>query len=345
MAIAAVLLFHAFFDLTLTTPAAYIVRKTFAPLWVGVDIFFVLSGFLITGILMDTRASPHRMRSFYMRRVLRIAPLYFATLAVVFFVLPAMHLLPKTASSGQFWYWTYLYNWSAAWGFQAFGLVHVWSLAVEEQFYLVWPLLLFWTPLRRVPALFAILIASSFLFRLGVFVLHLPSRYDYFLTPARMEDLCYGALAAWLVRDPVWLARARPWLPRLAGAFATLALAAYILGKGFEGNKWPALIFGYTAVAALTAILIVDCVSHETSQWWHRALASPTLRWLGTYSYGIYVFHQSIINAVADRLNGTNLAWYSGGISLAIAASCLAGWLSYHTFERHFLRLKRAFAP
>ena len=341
IAVLAVLLFHAFFSFPPHTVPEYLVRKTLAPLWISVNVFFVLSGFLITGILIDTKKMPHYFRSFYARRILRISPLYFAILAFAFLILPALRLLPLTPADRQVPYWTYTYNWSAAAGHQAFSLGHFWSLAVEEQFYLIWPVLLFFTPLRRMPAVFLSLIAASFLFRASIFLLHLPSRYAYFLTPARIEDLCLGALAAWMLRDPPSLAWLEPRAKRMAWFFAALFAAAFALGKGFEANKWPVLLFGTTAVCGFTAIVLVQSSLGARPRWW----GTRPLRWLGTYSYGIYVFHQPIIVAFDSRLAGVSLSIYALVMTLAMVLSCIAAWLSFHLFERHFLKLKSRFTP
>ncbi len=341
LAVFGVLLFHAFFSFPPHTFPEYLVRKTLAPLWISVNIFFVLSGFLITGILIDTKKMPHYFRSFYARRILRISPLYFAVLAFAFLILPALRLLPLTPAAVQMPYWTYTYNWSAALGSQAFALGHFWSLAVEEQFYLVWPVLLFFTPVRRMPAVFVSILCASFLFRLALFLLNLPSRYAYFLTPARVEDLCFGALAAWILRDPPSLAWLRPRAARMAWMFAVLCAAAYAMGKGFEANKWPVLLFGTTAVCGLTALALIQSSIEIRPRWWGTA----GLRWLGTYSYGIYVFHQPIIVALDSRLTGVPLPQYAAVMVGAMALSCMAAWLSFQLFERHFLRLKSHFAP
>src|SRR3954466_6828035 len=126
--------------------------------WVGVNLFFVLSGFLITGILLDAKSSPRYFRNFYARRTLRIFPLYYGVLFVCFAILP---LFPGSNSadflalrSRQGWLWTYCTNIKIVldgdWKFATplLDLGHFWSLAVEEHFYLVWPLLVFLLPTR-----------------------------------------------------------------------------------------------------------------------------------------------------------------------------------------------------
>src|SRR3974390_2560083 len=132
----------------------------------GVELFFILSGFLITGILYDARNEPHYFRNFYMRRILRIFPLYYGVLALLFFVSPLIPLLRGPTldylSTQQVWAWLYAVNihvaehgkWSLSY------IDHFWSLSVEEQFYLFWPLLLFLTA-RRPRVLIAVSLGLS----------------------------------------------------------------------------------------------------------------------------------------------------------------------------------------
>jgi peptidoglycan/LPS O-acetylase OafA/YrhL len=120
--------------------------------WSGVDLFFVLSGFLISGILIDSRESPRYFTSFYARRVLRIFPLYFGYLLGFFCLIKpfaAIFPFPEVAkwsllpATEQLWYWSYLSNWRSGLGHDISFLTHFWSLAIEEQFYMVWPLVVF----------------------------------------------------------------------------------------------------------------------------------------------------------------------------------------------------------
>ena len=148
LAVVLVLLFH----LDRLSGAAWpdrVLARLFGAGWVGVDLFFVLSGFLITGILVDTAAQRNFFRNFYARRALRIFPLYYALLVVGFAVYPtfapAIHADRdwRLFLDGQWWFWSYLANIRlAAVGGAPMNFGHLWSVAIEEQFYLVWPLLL-----------------------------------------------------------------------------------------------------------------------------------------------------------------------------------------------------------
>ena len=155
--------------------------------WCGVDLFFVLSGFLITGILLDTKSGPHFFRNFYMRRVLRIFPLYYGFLIVIFVLIPlAIQVGDKfqTLLDQQGWYWSYLINLPIAFkGWSSVIIIdHFWSLAVEEQFYLFWPLVVFFSQRRQLIFICLACFVGSFGVRLG-FALAGYSLAGYVLTP------------------------------------------------------------------------------------------------------------------------------------------------------------------
>ena len=170
----------------------------------GVELFFVLSGFLITGILYDTHNEPHYFRNFYMRRLLRIFPLYYGVLALVFFVAPLIPLLRGPTLDylvdRQAWAWLYAVNIYIAkhgeWSFSY--LDHFWSLAIEEHFYFFWPLVVF-VLARRPRALIAVSLATALcamLARLTGSLMGLSWWTTYTLTPFRLDGLALGAFLA-----------------------------------------------------------------------------------------------------------------------------------------------------
>ena len=175
--------------------------------WCGVDLFFVLSGFLITGTLIDTKGTPRALINFYLRRVLRIFPLYYTALILYFFVIPAaaslfgrlQHFQPHE----QIWYWSYLCNWSPSLGMAHDQLAHFWSLSIEEQFYVVWPLLILTLSGRNSRLLCGALIVSAPCLRLALLLSTSNSGpLLYRNTLCRVDALAVGALCAFLVRDP-----------------------------------------------------------------------------------------------------------------------------------------------
>lgn len=213
----------------------------------GVELFFVLSGFLITGILYDARNEPYYFRNFYMRRVLRIFPLYYGVLALVFFVAPLISWLRGPTLDylveRQAWAWLYAINIYIAkngeWSFSY--LDHFWSLAIEEHFYLFWPLVVF-VLARRPRALIAVSLAialCAMLGRLTGSLMGLPWWTTYTLTPFRLDGLALGGFLAVTARQPgglEWLKRVAPVAaPAVAGLIAvTFVWTRLISREGLE---------------------------------------------------------------------------------------------------------------
>src|SRR5258708_2627271 len=211
----------------------------------GVELFFVLSGFLITGILYDAHSKPHYFRNFYMRRVLRIFPLYYGVLALVFFVAPLISVLRGPSLDylldRQAWAWLYAVNIYIAiqgdWSFSY--LEHLWSLCIEEHFYLVWPLAVFLMA-RRPRMLIAVCLAVSLgamLARLTGSMMGLSWWTTYVLTPFRLDGLALGAFLAVTARQPGGLerlVRALPWVVAVVGGLlaVTFPWTRTVSGQG-----------------------------------------------------------------------------------------------------------------
>lgn len=331
--------------------------------WTALDLFFVLSGFLITGILLDTRGEPRRWSNFVARRALRVFPLYYAVLIGLFVLLPRIVHWSNpdfaTLLANQRWYWSYTVNLLiGAHGVAATPLytAHFWSLSIEEQFYLIWPLVV-WTCSRRTLLRVAALIAlAGFAFRLAL-VLHDPghARAAYFLTPGRLDSLMMGgALAVW-ARSPGGLARFRtaaPWVFG-TGAFALLLLG--VLRDGLGTGDPVVAVVAYPLLAVVFGALLVMALTGSPFGRLGRALRSRALGKWGTYSYGIYILHLPLLGAIEQKmsfyrhgfalLGGSRLP---GVLVLAIAEVTLSyqlGRLSYHLYEKRFLELKRYFSP
>jgi peptidoglycan/LPS O-acetylase OafA/YrhL len=335
-----------------------LVRAVTASGWVGVEVFFVLSGFLITGILLDARGTPHFFRDFYIRRTLRIFPLYYAVLILAFFVLPLVVSLPEWtefARRNQWWYWTYLANWGGPFGHTVAGFPHFWSLAVEEQFYVLWPFLVYALSRNRLIGLCAALLAVTPLIRWWLHLRGLPAQAGYEFTIARWDALAAGALLAALMRQPSssnWLARRMGFI---TGASA-VALALFVVyQRGFHSNDLAVQIWGQSLIALLSASLVYYCVASgprgESAV--QRAMSARWLRFFGKYSYAIYVFHfpiQLILSYYfTDALNtggGTmQLFKLVAYLALVLAVSTLAALLSWRLIEKPCLDLKDRLAP
>jgi peptidoglycan/LPS O-acetylase OafA/YrhL len=334
-----------------------LVHKALAFGATGVDLFFVLSGFLITGILFDSLPDPGFFRKFYARRVLRIFPLYYGVLAV--FALAALvfglnfhHELLSLA--------LYLQNSTLVAqrirnyaGPTGLPLGHFWSLAIEEQFYLVWPVTVFLLRKRRRLLIFcaaALLICP--LLRLAL----LMHGINYFVmesnTVCRADSLLAGAALALLLRSRFHdrVLRAGAWI-FLAGAVAH-AVMLFLATHGPILNS----LTGFQVFLALdsSAIALASAGVIALALRSHLVAGLCTLRpmrWLGKYSYGIYVFHLILFTYLDEPLRSlirTHITPNKGvdiilnGL-LIFCISITAAYLSYNLFEKRFLRLKRFF--
>lgn len=325
----------------------------------GVELFFVLSGFLITGILYDTHKDPFYFRNFYMRRFLRIFPLYYGVLALVFFVAPQIPMLRGQTLDylldRQAWAWLYAVNIYIArqgdWSFSY--LNHFWSLAIEEHFYFFWPLVVF--ALARKPrALIAVSLAvalGAMLARLTGSLMGVSWWTTYTLTPFRLDGLALGAFLAVTARQPKGLERLARALPLAAAVVGGLAAATYAarLGSGVR-TEFVMPVRASLIEILLACLLVWTLIAPERSAT-SRFFRSRFMVFLGTYSYGLYVYHHFISYYLSSNRTDLKLASWLGSHLAAVAlqavlgmsASLAVAYLSYELFEKRFLRLKRRF--
>jgi peptidoglycan/LPS O-acetylase OafA/YrhL len=324
--------------------------------WVGVQLFFVLSGFLITGILLDTRGAPRYLRAFFARRVLRIFPLYYGVLVAGLLVLPAIGLAPHRLLADpehRVWLWIYLVNWAEPLGRGVAAFPHFWSLAVEEQFYFVWPFVVRHATPRRLLVIVGGVMIAALAARIAVRLTGLGGEAAYMFTVCRMDALALGAAIAALLRMP----RAHAWLvdqrDRIAIAAGVLFVGGLLTTGGYARTGMRDQAYGYTLLAGVFAVLVLLVVlDHERRRGWLGAVfQNPVLRSFGTYSYGIYLFHQFLNQMIGvpilDHLQPRVIGLKAGLVyMLAVtAASYVVAFVSFHAYEKHFLALKRHFTP
>jgi peptidoglycan/LPS O-acetylase OafA/YrhL len=323
--------------------------------WIGVQLFFVLSGFLITRNLLDTRRDANYLRSFYVRRALRIFPLYFLTLFVGLVVLPHFVQLGAGALAShhnQIWLWTFLSNWAQPYGLEVSGFSHFWSLAVEEQFYLVWPFVVLFAAGTRLFWVSVVVAFAAFVSRVVLMQAGASPEMLYMFTNCRMDALALGAAGAALSLSP-------PFMQWLAGNIRALYLSIFgvlvataLFSHSYSVYDSRTLIVGQTLLACAFALLIVSVGSIPSGRFGHflrRAFETRWLRTVGRYSFAMYVFHMPILVAYGDSLHSA-LSFAGSATPLlfalsAIVLSFLAGLVSYHLLEKHFLRLKPVLAP
>jgi peptidoglycan/LPS O-acetylase OafA/YrhL len=326
----------------------------------GVELFFVLSGFLITGILYDAHNKPYYFRNFYMRRFLRIFPLYYGVLALVFFVAPLIPLLQGQTLDylvgRQAWAWLYAVNIYIAkngeWSFSY--LDHFWSLAIEEHFYLFWPFVVFLLR-RRLRTLIAVSLGVSLcatLSRLTGSVMGLSWWTTYTLTPFRLDGLALGAFLALVVRQPGGLERLVRALPKVFVVVVGLITVTFVWTRLVSREELELVLpVRASLILILLACLLVWTLIVPERSVTSRFFNSRLMVFLGTYSYGLYVYHHFIAYYLITNRTDLELARWLGSHEAAVAlqttlgasASVALAYLSYELFEKRFLGLKRFF--
>jgi len=324
--------------------------------WVGVQLFFVLSGFLITGILLEGRGAPRQFRTFYARRTLRIFPLYYGFLLLAFVILPWTGLIHWGDGNHveKLLYWTYLSNWALLFH-QPLTFPHLWSLAIEEQYYLLWPLLVIFLRKRTLALVCLGLILAALLIRAWLVWRFEPAFSEhamYTFTVARWDALAVGSLLALLVRSEAALVIVQRYFVRGFVALSLVMLVQVALLRNFT-SAGVAGVFNQTSSALWFAMLLLLAIA----PWQSRLdrvrplFENRFLRTVGKYSYAVYIFHVPAkmiffshfsisVHAHAPWQQLAVLAYnwiVISGLSLA------AAYVSWHALERPFLQLKKYF--
>jgi peptidoglycan/LPS O-acetylase OafA/YrhL len=328
---------------------ARILKRVFFFGWSGVDLFFVLSGFLITGILDDAKGTSNYFRVFYARRMLRILPLYYGALLILF-VLP--HLVTAAGAhrfivplKDQLWYWFYLQNFHPLPNLSIGLAGHFWTLAIEEQFYLVWPVVILACSRKNALRICGGLFLLSVVFRLFTANFN-PWLGAYTNTLGHLDGLAVGSALALLYRSPggvQWVKRRMAIVAVSSGAASVaLYLIPFSRVRHVTQGAFLALLFG---------CLLVHAAATGTRPL-QRFFRSGVMRFFGRYSYGMYVIHVPLIS-ITMNLTGigpSRLAFFGSeltGVLLFIIVMLgmvtAAAWVSYNFYEKRFLRLKRRF--
>ncbi len=349
LAIALVLVFHLFYSNPVhPTPLSVFGAAVARAGWIGVDLFFALSGFLVTGILFDSLDDQHYFKNFYGRRALRIMPLYYgciALLSVLFYSAtskyPLLLLIAYLQNTPLYWHSVN----------PLLPLVrtteHFWSLAVEEQFYLLWPVIVFLV--RRREALLWVAAAgavSAPVLREWMLAHGADFGLCYTLTICRTDSLLCGGWLALAIRGPLRtrILASGPWIFAL-GVAACAGIAIATGNFDFGVNRTINGI-GYSLLA-VTACGLIAMANRPHSHAFHRLSVRP-LRFLGRYSYGIYVWHWILLSLADDRiLPRLRETLSSGPLAHVVVSLCVllttipVAMLSFHAYEKPFLQLKR----
>jgi peptidoglycan/LPS O-acetylase OafA/YrhL len=302
----------------------------------GVSLFFSLSGFLITRILLSTKEAPGYFKNFYIRRTLRIFPLYYGFLVFYYFIYPLIAGEPFAPFVQQIYYWIFMQDFSTTFRWVSSGPEIVWSLAIEEHFYLFWPLLVFILSKRKLANSLIALIMLSTVLRL---ILSFNTNYQvYYFTFCRLDELSLGSLLAIVLTDRPDKRRAFSF----AALFTVTAIATFALWKNYSGSSLPVIqVVKYNVVSVMFASFLGLVLSIQPGNFLARILRSGFLVFTGKISFGLYIWHWTcfvLFNKYIHIANGPLR------MLATFAVTYLVATLSFYYFESYFLRFKDRFA-
>jgi peptidoglycan/LPS O-acetylase OafA/YrhL len=326
-------------------PAYQVAHSTIKSLWCGVDLFFVLSGFLITGILIDSRNKTHYFQNFFARRFLRIFPIYYLTLAVVLLVGGPF----ASMREDQVWFWTYTANLLFAWqgDWPAAG-GHVWSLAIEEQFYLLWPIVVWLCAPRKLIVVCATMVFGALAMRIAMVSCGASPVSVYTFTPCRLDTLAIGSLVAIAMRDPRGSELLQRYTPRVFGLAVAAVTGIIVATSGFRYETPVVTTAGISLIAIAFAALLVFLVRPQPVEWLTALLQGRVLQWFGRISYGLYLYHWFIYAAI--RSSDTDFIFGEKSIRSSVMraivyyiSSVLVAYVSCRFIEKPILKWKDKF--
>jgi len=349
IAILLVLLHHSIFLGRSGTPWVSRMLGAGRLTWAGVDLFFVLSGFLIGGILLDAKYSRNYFKAFYIRRAFRIFPLYYLVVGVTLLCFHFSLYQPEPETPSAIPSLAYLCFTQNFWKAGIPALRATWSLCVEEQFYLTIPLLVRSVSRRQLTAILAVIVVAAPVLRS---LLQDSGRdsagyFCYVLMPCRADALALGVLSAILVRNK------RAWIVLHTRRLALIALSLvlflgmiYMSWQGYHPYRPPMSTLGFSWVALFCTALLLFAVSTR-SPIAQRFLCNPVLRKCGLIAYGSYLLHIPLLmigrrvseGAFSLSVNGT---WFLGGV-LGLVATLIAASLCWKYFEKPLLRRGHAY--
>lgn len=299
----------------------------------GVTLFFVLSGFLITRILLNAKNESQFFSNFYLKRTIRIFPLYYLFLVIYYLVVPIITNSNVAHLYQQIYYWVYLQNFAITFNWDAIGPNHYWSLGVEEHFYLFWPLIVYYLPIKKIQNVIFLLIGVSILLRVILLRLGYPV---FYFTFTNLDALSLGALLAIQEKKFGLLSFSAK---KFGIVLLILIVPTVLLWVGTEGKGLDII----QTVKPFLLSLIYYCfigmiIAKDEAKITSAIFKNGFILYTGKISYGLYVYHPLIyfIYAKYSRIDNYYLNFIS-----CLALSYLLASLSYHFFESKFFVLRK----
>jgi peptidoglycan/LPS O-acetylase OafA/YrhL len=301
----------------------------------GVDLFFVLSGFLITRILLSTKENPNFFRNFILKRTVRIFPLYYLFLIIFYFFQPLISNNQFVPFNQQWYSYLYLQNFATTFGWDFVGPSHFWSLSVEEHFYLFWPLLIFFLDNKKIYYLIGLIVLFSVFLR---YIMLCNEFSVFYFTFTRLDSLALGALLSLLELKKAFK---KSNISKFVALLIFTSFLSMILWIYYTGESNIIIeTYKYLLLAIIYFALIGIIISLKEKNIINQILKNKFFSYSGKISYGLYVYHPLSFLIVFKFLNTQN--WVLLLISCFLL-SYLISSISYHFFEVKFLNLKKYF--
>lgn len=325
-----VILFHYFSE----GPFPDIIKKISVLGQTGVTLFFVLSGFLMTRILINEKSSPNFFKVFYIGRILRIFPLYYFFLILFYILSPILSETTNNFDDPKWTFFVFLQNIPMTFQMPFNGPGHFWSLAVEEHFYLVLPILVFFLSQKALKYLLYIIILLAILFR----VLILSQGFEiYQFTLTIMDGLAIGSLLA-IYEKNNGFSMLNP--KKIATFFIILIIVFLIFWLAFSSKAvFFVQIIKFTIIAFVFLLLILFAISSNDKNIVKKLLLTKFMQFSGKISFGLYVFHPLCFLILQKEFRFNNILV---DFLISIFTTFSISSLSFYLFEAKFLKIKKA---
>lgn len=330
-----VMFFHFFQGAKGNDPLLPILNKISIFGQTGVTLFFVLSGFLITRILINSKQNEGYFKTFYLRRSLRIFPLYYMFLGLYYFIFPLIQGMKIPSFDLQLYYYIYLQNFAITFDWKAYGPFHYWSLSVEEHFYLFWPFMVYFLSTRHLKTSIFFIILLAMILR---FIMVSNDIGVFYFTFTRFDSLAIGSLLAFIELKGGFSIKNKF---RFLLLLTLLIFPTLFIWTQYTGQGNPILqVFKFTLISTIYFSLIGFVLCIKEDHFLNKILKSDFFVYTGRISYGLYVFHP-VVFTFQEKYFSLDL-WVLNLI-FGFSVAYLVSALSFHFFESSFLKLKRHF--